>query len=49
MTSLALLNKNPEPTEKEVREALSGNYCRCTGYIPIIKSVLAAATKMKGA
>lgn len=43
LTSKALLDKNPTPTEKEVREALSGNLCRCTGYTKIVESVMAAS------
>jgi carbon-monoxide dehydrogenase small subunit len=43
-----LLEKNPHPTEVEVREALSGNLCRCTGYNAIVKGVLAAAEKGNG-
>jgi len=39
----ALLNENPTPTAEEVREALIGNLCRCTGYAPIIRAVMAAA------
>jgi carbon-monoxide dehydrogenase small subunit len=39
----ALLDKNPDPTEQEVRLALAGNLCRCTGYDKIIRAVLAAA------
>jgi carbon-monoxide dehydrogenase small subunit len=41
-----LLDKNPKPTRQEVREALSGNLCRCTGYGKIIDSVMAAADAM---
>ncbi len=43
LTTKALLDENPDPTEREVREALSGNLCRCTGYVKIFESVLAAA------
>ena len=43
MSSRALLDANPDPTEDEVRFALSGNLCRCTGYQNIVKSVLRAA------
>ena len=48
MASLALLRQNPDPTEEEIKEALAGNLCRCTGYVNIIKAVRAAATAMKG-
>lgn len=47
MAAKALLEKNPDPTEDEVRWALSGNLCRCTGYQNIVKSVLWAAEKMR--
>jgi 4-hydroxybenzoyl-CoA reductase subunit gamma len=43
MAAEALLRRNPSPTEAEIREALSGNLCRCTGYVKIIESVQAAA------
>ena len=46
MASRALLNSNPDPTEDEVRFALSGNLCRCTGYQNIVKAVLWAAERM---
>ncbi len=45
MASADLLERNPNPTEGEVREALAGNLCRCTGYHNIVKSVLDAASK----
>jgi carbon-monoxide dehydrogenase small subunit len=45
MASKALLTQNPHPTEKEVRHALSGNLCRCTGYHKIVKAVLSAGEK----
>ena len=45
----ALLERNPDPTETEVRYWLAGNLCRCTGYDKIIRSVLAAAQEMRGA
>jgi carbon-monoxide dehydrogenase small subunit len=45
MASRALLNRNPDPSEDEVRFALSGNLCRCTGYQNIVKAVLWAAAK----
>lgn len=43
MTTRALLDANPAPTETEVREALSGNICRCTGYAHIVEAILALA------
>lgn len=43
MTAEAFLRENPSPSEEEVREALSGNLCRCTGYQPIVEAVLEAA------
>jgi carbon-monoxide dehydrogenase small subunit len=43
MAATALLAHNPKPTEAEVREALSGNLCRCTGYTQIVESVIHAA------
>jgi len=47
LSAKALLERNPDPTEDEVRWALSGNLCRCTGYQNIVKSVLWAARKMR--
>lgn len=46
MRSTALLAENPDPTEQEVREALSDNLCRCTGYKKIVEAVLDAAERM---
>jgi len=43
MASVGLLRDNPHPTEREVREGLEGNLCRCTGYHNIVRAVLAAA------
>jgi carbon-monoxide dehydrogenase small subunit len=43
IASISLLNENPDPSEEEIREALEGNYCRCTGYENIIKAVQQAA------
>ncbi|MBU6484050.1 MAG: 4-hydroxybenzoyl-CoA reductase subunit gamma [Betaproteobacteria bacterium] len=43
MAAEALLRRNPRPTDADIREALSGNLCRCTGYVKIIESVQAAA------
>jgi len=48
LTSAALLRDNPNPTDKEIRWALSGNVCRCTGYQNIVKSVHAAAAILTG-
>jgi carbon-monoxide dehydrogenase small subunit len=45
MAATGLLDENPDPTEAEVRHALEGNLCRCTGYHNIVKSVLDAASK----
>ena len=47
MAAKALLDRNPNPTEEDVRWALSGNLCRCTGYQNIVKSVLWAAEKLR--
>jgi len=46
MRAKALLDENPSPTEDEVKLGLSGNFCRCTGYVKIVEAVLAAAEKM---
>ncbi len=43
MAAADLLERNPDPTEEEVRHGLAGNLCRCTGYHNIVKAVLAAA------
>jgi aerobic carbon-monoxide dehydrogenase small subunit len=48
MASADLLARNPEPSEAEVREALAGNLCRCTGYHNIVKAVMDAAQASKG-
>jgi carbon-monoxide dehydrogenase small subunit len=45
MTSYALLKRNPDPSEGEIREAISGNLCRCTGYVNIVKAIQYAAAK----
>jgi carbon-monoxide dehydrogenase small subunit len=50
MAAADLLNRNPNPTEAEVRKGLEGNLCRCTGYHNIVKAVLdAAKTTQAGA
>ena len=45
LASYAVLRKNPHPTELEIREALSGNLCRCTGYQAIVQAVQKASKK----
>jgi aerobic carbon-monoxide dehydrogenase small subunit len=45
MTATALLAENPNPSEEEIRKAISGNLCRCTGYVNIVKAVQYAAGK----
>ena len=47
MASKALLEKDPDPTETEIRYWLAGNLCRCTGYDKIIKAVMDAAAEMR--
>jgi carbon-monoxide dehydrogenase small subunit len=47
LSAVALLRQNPNPTEDEIRWGLSGNLCRCTGYVNIVKAVQYAAEKMK--
>ena len=46
MSSKALLDKNPSPSEKEIRVAIAGKLCRCTGYVQIIEAVKEAAVRM---
>ncbi len=46
LTSAALLERNPTPTEGDIREAISGNLCRCTGYVNIVKAVQYAAARL---
>lgn len=48
MTAADLLKNNPNPTEQEIREGLKGNFCRCTGYHNIVKSIQHAAEKING-
>ncbi len=48
LTSLSFLEENPDPTEEEVREGISGNLCRCTGYQKIVEAVMDAAGRMRG-
>ncbi len=47
MTATALLAKNPSPSEAEVRDAIRGNLCRCTGYVNIVKAIRLAGEKMR--
>jgi len=49
MAAADLVGRNADPSEREVREALAGNLCRCTGYHNIVKAVLAAAAEMRAA
>jgi len=49
LTSIALLQDKPDPSDDEIRWALSGNICRCTGYMNIVKAVKSAAVQMKAA
>jgi aerobic carbon-monoxide dehydrogenase small subunit len=47
MTACALLQRNPNPSEDEIRVGISGNLCRCTGYVNIVKAIQYAANKMR--
>jgi carbon-monoxide dehydrogenase small subunit len=48
MISKALLDQNPNPTDEEIRKAIAGNVCRCTGYVKIVQSISEAAKVMRG-
>jgi carbon-monoxide dehydrogenase small subunit len=48
LTTKALLDENPNPTEQEARQAISGNVCRCTGYAKIVEAMLKAAETVRG-
>lgn len=48
MSAKALLDENPNPSEEEIRTAIAGNLCRCTGYIQIVEAIKAAADKKQG-
>lgn len=48
MSTKALLDENPDPTEEEIREALKYNLCRCTGYVKIVEAVQLAAKRLRG-
>jgi carbon-monoxide dehydrogenase small subunit len=45
---VAFLKKNPRPTEDDIRRAISGNLCRCTGYVNIVKAIQHAAATLQG-
>jgi len=47
MSSKALLDQNPDPTEDDIRTTIAGNFCRCTGYVQIVESVEMAAKEGK--
>lgn len=47
VTAKALLSSNPDPSEAEVRDAIRGNFCRCTGYVKIVEAILAAAAELR--
>jgi carbon-monoxide dehydrogenase small subunit len=49
LSAKALLDRNPNPSQREIQEAISGNLCRCTGYVKIIEAIEAAASSMRGA
>jgi carbon-monoxide dehydrogenase small subunit len=49
LTAKAFLDKNPNPSEEEIREAINGVICRCTGYMQIVESIFAAAKEMRKA
>jgi aerobic carbon-monoxide dehydrogenase small subunit len=49
MTLIEFLDENPDPTEAEIRDAISGNICRCTGYQSIVEAALQAAVELRGA
>lgn len=49
MSAKALLDANPDPTEEEIRQGISNNLCRCTGYVKIVKAIQLAAARMKEA
>ena len=48
MSAKALLDRNPNPTEDEIRDGISGNICRCTGYLKVVEAIQAAAEKIGG-
>lgn len=48
LAAVDLLRDNPDPTEEDVRHGIEGNLCRCTGYVNIVRAVMAAAAEMRG-
>jgi carbon-monoxide dehydrogenase small subunit len=46
LSAKALLDRNPRPTEREIREGIAGNICRCTGYVKVVKAIQQASTVM---
>ena len=46
LSAKALLDENPKPTEEEVREGISGNLCRCTGYVKIVEAIMAVSEEL---
>ncbi|MGC8817304.1 MAG: (2Fe-2S)-binding protein [Candidatus Hadarchaeum sp.] len=48
ISAKALLDRNPNPSEEEIRQAIKGNLCRCTGYVKIIEAIKLAAERMRG-
>src|SRR5512139_658188 len=48
LSAKALLDQNPNPTEFEVKNAISGNFCRCTGYVRIVNAILSSAERLRG-
>lgn len=49
MSSYVLLKDNPQPSEEDIREGITGNICRCTGYVNIVKAIKEASKKIEGA
>jgi carbon-monoxide dehydrogenase small subunit len=47
LSAKVLLDRNPNPSQREIQEAISGNLCRCTGYVKIIEAIEAAASSMR--
>jgi aerobic-type carbon monoxide dehydrogenase small subunit (CoxS/CutS family) len=47
LSAKGLLNQNPDPTEKEIKDTIAGNICRCTGYVKIVDAITAASKMMR--